>query len=75
MAKPKLEYASDDLIYDPETNQYVTYGELLTWYYSQVMNGIQDGKVPENLQEIINDYFSSLYNDGSNETPEENDGN
>lgn len=71
----KLEYASDDLIYDPETNQYVTYGELLTWYYSQVMNGIQDGKVPENLQEIINDYFSSLYNDGSNETPEENDGN
>ena len=68
-------YASDDLIYDPETNQYVTYGELLTWYYSQVMNGIQDGQVPENLLEIINDYFSSLYNDETNNEPNEDESN
>ena len=71
----KLEYASDDLIYDPETNQYVTYGELLTWYYSQALNGVQDGKIPEDLTEIINDYFSSLFSDPTPDEPEEEQGN
>ena len=59
-------YAADDLIYDPNTNQYVTYGELLTYYYSQAVQGMEDGSVPEDLQSLINDYFSSLYYDENN---------
>ena len=62
-------------IYDPETNQYVTYGDLLTWYYSQALNGVQDGKIPEDLTEIINDYFSSLFSDPTPDEPEEEQGN
>lgn len=59
-------YASNDLIYDPNTNSYVTYGELLTYYYSQAVQGMEDGSVPEDLQSLINDYFSSLYYDENN---------
>ena len=56
-------YSSDDLIYDPATDSYVTYGELITWYYSQVMQGLQEGELPEDIESLVNDYFSSLYND------------
>ena len=62
----KLEYASDDLIYDPNTNSYVTYGELLNYYYEKVLQGIEEGQIPEDLESLINDYFSSLWNDENN---------
>lgn len=62
----KLEYASDDLIYDPNTNSYVTYGELLNYYYEKAIQGIEEGQIPEDLESLINDYFSSLWNDQNN---------
>lgn len=62
----KLEYASDDLIYDPNTNSYVTYGELLNYYYEKAIQGIEEGQIPEDLESLINDYFSSLWNDENN---------
>ncbi|MCI5745731.1 MAG: apolipoprotein A1/A4/E family protein [Erysipelotrichaceae bacterium] len=59
-------YASDDLIYDPITGQYVTYGEVLSYYYSLMLIDMENGEIPEDLQSLINDYFSSLYFEGEN---------
>lgn len=59
-------YASDDLIYNPVTDSYVTYGEIIAYYYSQVIQGMDESEIPENLESLIYDYFSSLYFDGNN---------
>ena len=62
----ELIYASDDLIYDPNTNSYVTYGELLNYYYEKAIQGIEEGQIPEDLESLINDYFASLWSDENN---------
>lgn len=56
-------YAADDLIYDYENDRYVSYGELIEFYYNQVVEGMNDGSLPEDLQELIAQYFASLYSD------------
>ncbi len=58
-------YSSDDLIYDPLTGKYVTYGEIIAYYYSQVIDGMEESEIPEDLEKLIYDYFSSLYFDGN----------
>lgn len=62
-----IQYASDDLIYDPATGNYVTYGELLNYYYSQALDGIENGNIPDDLATLIEQYFNSLYYDDGNE--------
>lgn len=62
----EIKYASDDLIYDPNTGNYVKYGDVMSYYYSLVLQGISEGDLPSDLESLINEYFSSLYFDGNN---------
>ena len=46
-------------IYDPVSGS-VTYGEVFAAYYAQYLEALESGEVPEDLQEIMDQYFSSL---------------
>ena len=46
-------------IYDPISGS-VTYGEVFAAYYAQYLEALEAGEVPEELQEIIDQYFSAL---------------
>lgn len=46
-------------IYDPVSGS-VTYGEVFAAYYAQYLEALESGEVPEDLQEIIDQYFSAL---------------
>ncbi|MBE6559175.1 MAG: hypothetical protein E7661_09250 [Ruminococcaceae bacterium] len=61
-------YGSDDVIYDPNTNQYVKYGDVINAYYASVSEKIIDGKIPETLEQFIADYFATLYDGSEKET-------
>lgn len=63
----EMEYASDDVVYDPVTNTYMTYGELITKYYNDVLKGIEDGQVSPEMEKLIAEYFGSLYSDDEKE--------
>ena len=58
-------YGSNDKIYDPETGNFVEYGTLIDKYLAVVTEQVQDGKVPESLEDFINNYFATLYGGGS----------
>ena len=46
-------------IYDPVSGN-VAYGEVFAAYYAEYLAALEAGDVPEDLQEIIDQYFSSL---------------
>ena len=46
-------------IYDPVSGS-VTYGEVFAAYYAQYLEALETGEVPEDLQEIMDQYFSAL---------------
>ena len=46
-------------IYDPVSGN-VTYGEVFAAYYAQYLEALESGEVPEDLQEIMDQYFSAL---------------
>ena len=52
-------YGSNDLIFDPERG-FVHYGEVLTDYENIMDEWLQDDNVPEELKQMIRDYFNSL---------------
>lgn len=60
----EMVYGSDDMIYDPIRGEYVTYGEVIAQYYATISQLIVDGGVPYDIEELISDYFASLF-DGS----------
>ncbi len=53
-------YASNDIIYDPYSNTYVTYGELLDEYNARATAKMIDGIIPPDFAEFIEDYFKNL---------------
>ena len=55
------EYGSDDLIYDPYTNSYVPYGEVLDRYYALIIGSIENGNHTEEERAALMKYFSILY--------------
>jgi hypothetical protein len=55
-------YGSDDTVYDPESGEYLTYGEVIDRYFAKVSEHFMDGNVPEELEELISAYFAALYN-------------
>ncbi|MBE6618869.1 MAG: hypothetical protein E7626_03670 [Ruminococcaceae bacterium] len=57
-------YGSDDMIYDPELGKYVSYGEVINKYYAKISEQILDGNLSEELEQLLGDYFASLF-DGS----------
>ena len=54
-------YGSNDLVYDPDNEAYVEYGDILNGYYAKVLEMISDGRVTPELEEYINRYFSTLF--------------
>jgi hypothetical protein len=45
--------------YDPVSG-YVSFGEVYALYYAEYLQALKDGKVPEELQEKMDKYFSGL---------------
>lgn len=57
----EMEYAGTDLVYDYETGEYKPYGELLDRYMQRMLQKIQDGSLPVEMQEFVRNYFNELY--------------
>ena len=55
------EYGSDELIYDPYTNTYLPYGEVLDRYYALMIGSVDSGNYTEKEREALMKYFSILY--------------
>ena len=60
-------FGSDDMIYDPESGKYVSYGEVINRYYAKVSEQFADGNVSKELEQLISDYFASLFNGTSSD--------
>lgn len=56
----KMEYPSDDKVYDYKNNQHVAYFEILQEYYDAMANDAMDGKFDPELEEFIRKYFGNL---------------
>lgn len=54
-------YGSDDLVYSPEDNDFVVYGTVLDNYFRKFTDWVIDNEVTEELEKLVNDYFTSLY--------------
>jgi hypothetical protein len=59
-------YGSNDTIYDPNSEAYVTYGEVLKDYYARITELLVDGNLPPELEDALNDYFAILFNGSAN---------
>lgn len=56
----KMEYPSDDKVYDYKNNQHVPYFEILQEYYDAMANDAMDGKFDPELEDFIRKYFGNL---------------
>ena len=54
-------YGSDDMIYDPDTGKYVTYGELLNKYFAIVQEYLNGETLNDTQKEIARYYFEILF--------------
>lgn len=59
-------FGSNDTIYDPNSESYVTYGEVIDAYYAKITELLVDGNLPHELEEALNDYFAILFNGSEN---------
>ena len=60
-------YGSNDLIFDPYTNTYRPYGEVINDYFAKANEQITDGKVSDELANALNEYFSILFGGSKND--------
>lgn len=60
-------FGSNDTIYDPETDSYVSYGEVINNYYAKITEMLIDGASPEEIEEALSDYYAILYDGRKNE--------
>lgn len=54
-------YGSDDLVYDPDTGEYVQYGQLLNKLYAMVQERLRSGQLTEEQAKAITAYFEILF--------------
>lgn len=59
-------FGSNDTVYDPDREAYVTYGEVIGDYYAKISELLVDGNLPPELEEALNDYFAILFNGSEN---------
>ena len=59
-------FGSDDTIYDPDREAYVTYGEVIGDYYARISELLVDGNLPAELEDALSDYFAILFNGSEN---------
>lgn len=70
----ELIYAGNDVVYNPDSNTNVEYGEVIDDYYKDLINDLNNGNIDKTLEDMMNDYFTSLYYDGKTNTEESNNG-
>ena len=58
-------YGSNDLIFDPDKNAHVPYGDVLNDYFAKANEQITDGRVSEEISDAAEEYFGALFG-GSN---------
>ena len=58
-------YGSNDLVFDPYTNTYRPYGEILNDYFAKANEQITDGKTSDEVSDAAEEYFGALFG-GSN---------
>ena len=63
-------YGSDDLVYDPNTNTYVEYGEILEKYYQAMIDKTFGEGYTKEEKEALEKYFAILYGGFENEEKE-----
>ncbi len=56
-------YGSDDAVLDPETDEHVSYGELLAGYDSLKSTELEERTLSDAIKEFIAKYFDKLYYD------------
>jgi hypothetical protein len=54
-------YGSDDVIFYPDDETYVEYGEVLDGYFAKMQEILNSGDLSEELKRYINNYFDILY--------------
>lgn len=54
-------YGSNDLVFDPDTNTYRPYGELLSEYFAKASELMADGKTSEEIEAMAKEYFEALF--------------
>ena len=62
-------FGSNDVIYDPDSKAYVTYGTVLDGYYFKTSERLLDGNLPPELEDAIRAYYASLYNGSPDREP------
>ena len=65
-------YGSDDVIYDPDREDYVKYSEVIGDYYAKMMEQLRDSDLTEEEKQYVYDYFEILLSGIKQpETPEQ----
>ncbi len=59
-------YGSNDMIYDPDTNTYVTYGTLLDAYNASAIEKVNDNRINADFAKFIEEYFKTLSDPNAN---------
>ncbi len=59
-------YGSNDTIYDPDREAYVTYGEVIDEYFARITELLVDGGLTPEMEEALSDYFAFLFNGSAN---------
>lgn len=66
MASGEMIFGSNDTIYDPEREDYVTYGEVIDGYFARITEMLVDGQLSAEMEEALSDYFAYLFNGTEN---------
>lgn len=64
-------YGSDDLIYNPDTGEFVKYGELLEEYHSKVLYLLMNGDWSDETKRYIEKYYEILFGGVKQDEPDE----
>ena len=54
-------YGSNDLVFDPYTNTYRPYGEIINDYFVKANEQITDGKTSDEISDAVEEYFDALF--------------
>lgn len=57
----EMVFGSNDTIYDPNSEQYVTYGTVIMDYYARITDLIVEVGLPPDLEEMVSDYYAILF--------------
>lgn len=59
-------FGSNDTVYDPDREAYVTYGDVINEYFARITEMLADGGLTPEMEEALSDYFAFLFNGSRN---------